>query len=121
MDPRNVEDERDAWNRVTLDIRELWRDPTTEVVWTNHIQDKMDKRSINAAQVSEAMDFGGVTTRPRPSDKPGLKKYRLDNFTQGSDNRRIGAVAEVDFVKRIITMITTMWLDEKQTCEGTFQ
>lgn len=102
-------------------LSDLWDDPRTEVRFSRHALENMEKRDIYTPEVIDAGRNGRITKPPEILDSEYKIKYHLASYTRHSENREVGVVLEADFKARIITIISVMWIDDKKSRAGTIR
>ena len=90
-------------------VRELAKD-SANLVWTNHICERMAERGIDSGAVLRILRQGDIDSLPEAQSKPGEWKVKL---TRMMPTGRVAAVVTVIVRDRRLILVTTEWEDRR--------
>jgi hypothetical protein len=90
-------------------VRELAKD-TGNVVWTDHIKERMDERGLDSDAVLRILRGGDVEEEPTEADKPGDWKIKM---VRRMATGRFAGVATVLTQDNRLVLTTAEWEDRR--------
>ncbi|HKT30695.1 DUF4258 domain-containing protein [Dyella sp.] len=88
-------------------VREVLED-SARLIWTGHVQERMDERHVTDMQVLQVLRRGQVTQDPVFGDDRNWE-IRMEADTAG-DRVRVGAAVDVDKMGFMVLVITVVVL-----------
>jgi hypothetical protein len=98
--------ETSAWAEST--IRSLAQ-VSANIIWTDHIEDQMENRAIDADAVLRILRTGYVDSPPTEANRPGEWKAKI---TKRLSSGRVAGVVTVIVKERRLILLTAEWEDK---------
>ena len=102
------------WDPATATghIREIADDPESDVTWTRHALERLEKRGLLTSDALWVLRSGFVREpTEEESTVKGLFKYAIEGLTPNSDRRTVRVVVVPDRRESHIKVLTVMWKD----------
>ena len=96
------------------------KDPSTTVIITKHYSENLAERSLNTSDVLYLLRDPVIEDDPEWCDEHQRFKYKVTGYTPTSDSRRVTIVIAPYFEDNVLVFVTVFWVDEKQSCAGSW-
>ena len=80
------------------------------IIWTNHIRERMVERGIDASQVLQILRAGDVESDPVEGKREGEWKVKV---TRKLSNGRVAGVVTIVVQDKRLRLLTTEWEDHR--------
>lgn len=111
----------DIWapSIATDEIRQIAQSMRLSISYSHHAKIQLSKRNLIISDVLYVLKNGFVYEEPKPSTRDGFNKYKMESRSPNSGRRSVRVIVIPDKKSNFLKIITTMWVDEKETKSGT--
>ena len=98
---------------ATYTIREIAQNPSHTLLFTAHSDERLDERGIIMRDILMVLKYGFVHEPPKKATREGFWKCKIVGTSSNSGNRQLAIVAIPDKARKMLKLVTILWIDEK--------